>query len=357
MEYESPDPYLEGIVREFGQFPGMLRKRPVGRVVEKLKEQEIMNSIGVPWTHGARGNYTILADFGEDAAILLPEDGAGALLLAADGIVEELVKADPFWAGYCSVMVNVQDVAACGGQPLAAVNVVSARDEAVLESVMDGILEGCEKFGVFMAGGHTHPDAEHDSISVAILGRADPGSLVFSHTAKAGDALIFALELKGERRTRFGWDSTYRLTPAEVRRRLALPGRLASMDLVTAGKDISNPGCLGTAAMLLESSGLGARIRVDAIPHPPGDEVPFREWLKLYQGCGFVLTTSEENAHEVCREFERTGMAAAVCGALHSSKEITIERQRRENPGMESAILIDLGKDSVTGISPNKQKK
>ena len=35
--------------------------------------------------------------------------------------------------------------------------------------------------------------------------------------------------------------------------------RLGAQKLVTAGKDISNPGTLGTLGMLLESSGVGAR--------------------------------------------------------------------------------------------------
>ena len=46
---------------------------------------------------------------------------------------------------------------------------------------------------------------------------------------------------------------------------------IGSRKLVTAGKDISNPGIIGTLGMLLEVSGKGADIDLTQIPKPDLD--------------------------------------------------------------------------------------
>ena len=37
------------------------------------------------------------------------------------------MNVNPYWAGYCSVLVNVNDIAAMGGKPLAMVNIMSIK--------------------------------------------------------------------------------------------------------------------------------------------------------------------------------------------------------------------------------------
>ena len=54
-----------------------------------------------------------IVDFGDDAAVL----DAGTddvVLFAADGIWGRLLEASPWWAGYSSVLVNVNDISAMG---------------------------------------------------------------------------------------------------------------------------------------------------------------------------------------------------------------------------------------------------
>jgi selenophosphate synthetase-related protein len=52
---------------------------------------------------------------GDDCAAL--PDEQGCLLLAGEGFLDRFVAADPWFAGYCGVMVNLSDVAAMGGRP------------------------------------------------------------------------------------------------------------------------------------------------------------------------------------------------------------------------------------------------
>lgn len=73
---------------------------------------------------------------GDDCAAI--PDGDGYLLFAAEGMLPAFVAGDPWFAGYSAVMVNLSDVAAMGGWPLAVTDVIwSARAEA--ETIWEGM--------------------------------------------------------------------------------------------------------------------------------------------------------------------------------------------------------------------------
>jgi uncharacterized protein len=56
---------------------------------------------------------------GDDCAAI--PDGNGYLLLAAEGLLPQFVETDPWFAGWCAVMVNVSDIHAMGGRAIALV--------------------------------------------------------------------------------------------------------------------------------------------------------------------------------------------------------------------------------------------
>ena len=64
---------------------------------------------------------------GDDCAAI--PDGDGHLLFAIEGFINAFVAADPWFAGWCGVMVNVSDIAAMGGWPIAVVDAIWAQDE------------------------------------------------------------------------------------------------------------------------------------------------------------------------------------------------------------------------------------
>ena len=88
------------------------------------------------------------APLGDDCAAI--PDGDGYLLFAIEGFINGFVAADPWFAGWCGVMVNVSDVAAMGGRPVAVVNAVWADGEAGVEPVLAGLRAAAEAFGVPM---------------------------------------------------------------------------------------------------------------------------------------------------------------------------------------------------------------
>src|SRR4028118_1942159 len=57
---------------------------------------------------------------GDDCAAI--PDGDGYLLLAAEGMLPLFVETEPWFTGWSAVMVNVSDIYAMGGCPIAVVD-------------------------------------------------------------------------------------------------------------------------------------------------------------------------------------------------------------------------------------------
>jgi len=296
---------LKELVKELRGYKGVRRKGPIGPIA--------MNLLPLP-------SEEILAAHGEDAAVI--KCGREILLMAADGIREDLVERDPHWAGYCAVLVNINDIAAMGGFPIAMVNVLSCSDEKKREQIVAGMKQACEKFVVPMVGGHLHPDTSYSAIDVAILGKTDRSRLVLSSGASEGDPVVFAMDLDGQftKGVPYSWDTTTKKSREVIKRQLRTMNRIAPY--LTAGKDISNPGSLGSLGMLLEASCKGAQIDLKKIPTPP--KVDLVQWLTAYQGCGFVLTLKPGREQAVKDEFARADITAEVCGKVTSEPILEI---------------------------------
>ncbi len=328
---------LESLADGLRNFDGVKRKRAIGDLVSRLGNSDRV------------GSRTIVG-FGEDAAVL-EADNDNFVLLAVDGIWGKLLNADPWWAGYCAVLVNVNDIAAMGGTPLAMVNLTSTQHKDICAELGQGMEDGVRKFGVPMVGGHLHPDTTYDALDVGIMGTVKRDCVIFSSGAKPGDKVLVAIDLDGRIYPSYNlaWDNTTRRTQAEIKKQLDTMVEIGEKKLVTAGKDISNPGTLGTFGMLLESSGAGAIVELDKIPRPDAD-IPFEQWLKMYPGTGFVLTVeNDDNAAECIRIFEDARVAAYIVGEVDASKKLKITN------GTETATVFDLNREMITGIKRRPQ--
>jgi len=306
----------ETIAQVVREYEGVRRKHTIGEMVRALK-------IDAPH---------VIASFGEDAAVI--EHHGEALLLAADGIWSRLMEADPYWAGYCSVLVNIHDIAAMGGHPIAMVDIFSIAKNTVQEQVVKGMHDASAQFGVPIVGGHLHPDAPYSVIDVSILGSARLDSIIYSHTACEGDRVIAAIDLSGRVHPScsLNWDSVTMKSAAEVRSQIALLEVIAQRHLVTAGKDISNPGLIGTLGMLLEVSGKGAEIELGLIPKPDlaKNNMTFEQWVRMYPGMGFILTAKKEHVKELVRLFAGVRMTACEIGVVNTTRELRITYNGQE---------------------------
>jgi uncharacterized protein len=323
---------LESLASELRGFVGITRKKQIGNIMQYFPIE----------------SERIIASFGEDAAVI--DDGEEVMLLAADGIWSKLMEVDPEWSGYCSVLVNVHDIAAMGGWPVAMVDVLSVGDDEISKRVLSGMKKGIEKFHVPIIGGHLHPDTPYSALDVAILGKAKKSGVILSSTAKPGDVVVAAADMDGRPHPRFAinFDTTSFKDSETLLTQLGSMQELGERGLVKAGKDISNPGLLGTLGMLLETSNVGAVVDVDAIAVPAG--LDLGAWLKMYPGMGFVVTTKPENSAFVLEVFERRGLTARVIGRVTADKKLIIRSGSEEKGKAKEMVLFDFEKECVTGI-------
>lgn len=237
-------------------------KAPIGRLVGSL----------------APGGVAFV---GDDAA---PVPGSD-LVAACDAIVAAMVERDPVWAGWASILVNMNDLAAMGAEPVGVLDAVAGRTEAQVADVLRGMREAASRYGVAILGGHTQI-GDRASVAVTALGRApDP---VPGGGGRVGDDVRLIADLGGAWRPGYAgrqWDSTTHRSPAELRH---LVGTLRR-HRPAAAKDVSMGGLVGTLAMLAEASGTGAEIDVTAVPTPGG--ATLGDWLACFPG--FALLTAD----------------------------------------------------------------
>jgi selenophosphate synthetase-related protein len=214
------------------------------------------------------------------------------------------------------------------------VDIFSIAKTTVQEQVVKGMHDASAQFGVPIVGGHLHPDAPYSVIDVSILGSARMDSVIYSHTAQVGDSVVAAIDITGRVHPScaLNWDSVTMKSAAEVRAQISLMEQIGTKHLVTAGKDISNPGIIGTLGMLLEVSGKGAEIDLGLIPKPNLSEnnLTFEQWVRMYPGMGFILTANKKHVEELIRLFASVGMTAHEIGSVNASRELRIRYEGKD---------------------------
>ena len=259
---------------------------------------------------------------GDDCAAI-PVDG-GYLLLAAEGMLPRFVAGDPWFAGYSAVMVNVSDVCAMGGRPLAVVDVIWSPDHDRSRPLWDGMLTAAGDYGVPIVGGHTTitPDDEDAYLSVSILGRAT--TLLTSFDARPGDDLLMVVDLDGDYRgDKPFWNASVGKPPSELQAKIALLPQLAERRWCHTAKDISNGGIVGTLIMLLDSSEVGATLDLGALPMPPAANL--EGWLISFPSFGYLLTAPPHHRNQVIALFEQAGLVCAVVGAITTQPRLELQ--------------------------------
>jgi selenophosphate synthetase-related protein len=232
-----------------------------------------------------------------------------------------------------------------GGRPWAVVDVLFLGDGA--ERVLEGMVAASEAFGVPVVGGHTTRVSGGTVLAVAVLGRAR--RLIASDTARPGQVLLSAVDLRGTFRGNGGNFNAATTAPArQLRAQLAVLPELAEAGLVGAGKDVSMAGLCGTLVMLLEASGTGAVLDLEAVPAPANVD-PVR-WLTAFPSFGFLLAVEPEAVERVRARFDAAGVACAPIGVLNDSQKLELRS------GGERACYFDLSDEPLTGFGASPQR-
>jgi AIR synthase-related protein len=319
--------WLADLTLSIRQGSGLAHKRDIARVMQHL-----------PRHAGAE------IVVGDDCAAI--PDADGYLLLACEGYLNDFVASQPWFAGYCGVMVNVSDIYAMGGRPIAVVDAIWSNGENQAKPILDGLATAAQVYGVPVVGGHTNLRNDVPQLSVAILGRAK--QLLSSFAAKPEQILLAAIDLRGHFREPYlWWDASTGAPPERLRQDLELLPTLAETDLCASAKDISNAGVIGTLLMLLECSGLGGLIDINAIPRPA--DIDLERWLRCFPSYGFVLSVDAVDCAAVIELFKQRGIACAAIGRTDDSGLFRLKA------GDEEQLLWDLNSESLIGCGPKRQ--
>jgi putative N-acetyltransferase (TIGR04045 family) len=282
----------------------------------------------------------LLAGFGGPAALGGPgfvgDDGAPVpgtdLIAACDAIVPAMVERDPDWAGWCAVLVNVNDLAAMGATPVGLLDSVGARDATHAATILNGLKRAADAYGVPVLGGHTQFGVP-PALSVTALGRA--AQPVPGGGGRPGHQVRLTVDLGGGWRPGYRgrqWDSTSHRTPGELRAMLDAVG----IARPAAAKDVSMAGIVGTLGMLAEASDCGAVLDVARIPRPANASMG--DWLTCFPGFG-MLTADPPGALPL-----PAGPATgAPCGELVAGRGVGLRWPDGEVTDAITATVTGLG--------------
>lgn len=207
---------------------------------------------------------------GDDCAVLEVDPGARLLVttdMLMDGRHFRLEECGARLAGQKAIGVNLSDIAAMAGIPLAAfVAVALPRSTArqVAPEIVEGMAGLLEQYGVALAGGDTNAWDGPLVICVTLIGRATDRGPLLRSGARPGDVIVVTGPLGGSLAGRH-------LRPAP---RISEALRLHEAAPIQAGIDISDGLSSDLGHILEASGGLGATLDASAIPiHPDAVEM------------------------------------------------------------------------------------
>ncbi|MGL6111635.1 MAG: thiamine-phosphate kinase [Rubrivivax sp.] len=212
---------------------------------------------------------------GDDCALLTPTPGM-QLCISSDMLVEGrhfLSTVSPHRLGHKALAVNLSDLAACGAEPVAFTLALALprADEAFLAPFAEGLWALADRHGIDLVGGDT--TAGPLTICITVFGQVPSGAALLRSGARAGDELWVSgtlgdaraalecfrgsLTLSGD-----GFERA-RLSMEMPEPRLALGQQLRG--IASSAIDLSD-GLLGDLGHVMQRSGLGARVDLDAVP-------------------------------------------------------------------------------------------
>jgi selenide,water dikinase len=216
-------------------------------------------------------NLLVGNESSDDAAVYRLSDTQA--LVATTDFFTPIVD-DPYDYGAIAATNALSDVYAMGGRPILALALLGVPlgklPTEVVQRIVAGGRDVCEKAGVPIAGGHSI-DSPEPLYGLVALGLIDPAKVKRNNRAQPGDVLILGKALgvgimsaaikKGELR-----DKAYRQM-LESMMQLNTPGtRFADMPGVHALTDVTGYGLLGHLLEVCRGSKLAARVSFDAVP-------------------------------------------------------------------------------------------
>ena len=307
---------------------------PIGRIEQLASSTKAMLA-GVLAPLAEQRNGLGPEGFRGDDGVPVP---GGDLIAACDAIIPSMIERDPEWAGWCSILVNLNDLSAMGARPVGVLDAVAAPTTSQLTRIVRGIASAAQAWRTPVLGGHTQAGVPA-ALSVTALGRAD--APVPAGGGRVGDTVSVIADLGGRWRPGYQgrqWDSTSARSSDEL---VAISSIVPALR-PAAAKDVSMAGLAGTLGMLAEASGTGAELDVGAVPRPAG--AAMGDWLTCFPGFAMLVADRPAAAPAVTAPVTPTPVTAASCGRLTAQPGV---RLRWPDGEVTTALT-----ERVTGLGP-----
>jgi thiamine-monophosphate kinase len=277
----------------------------------------------------APGGRAVLG-IGDDCALLAPAPGM-QMAISSDMLVEGrhfFPDADPSALGHKCMAVNLSDLAAMGAQPLAFTLALAlpAAQDAWLAPFSAGLLALADRHGCELIGGDTTKGPL--TICITVFGEIPAGSALQRDAAQAGDDIWISGALGDARLALAGYRNEITLAEADQRLagermhrptpRVALG--LALRGIARAAIDISD-GLGGDLGHILERSGVGATLDVDALPAGPVLQRQARALQRRFALAGgddyeLCFTAASDRRDAVLRAAAASGVGVTRVGVI-----------------------------------------
>lgn len=269
---------------------------------------------------------------GDDCAVLRP--ATAPLLVKTDMLLENshfiLEQAGPRRVGRKALAVNVSDIAAMGGRPVAAVVSVGLPRhgaEHLAESLYLGMRELADMFDIAIVGGDTNSWEGGLVVSVALLGDAGPQGAILRSGARPGDWVFVTGPLGG---SILGKHLDF--TP-RVREALQLQEHAC----IHAMLDISD-GLAMDVQHICEESGCGAVLVAEQIPissaaQQMGDaKTPLDHALGDGEDFELAFTVAPEDGRSLLQTQPIPGLTLAWIGECLAEPGLYLQQKQQRRP-------------------------
>ncbi len=280
----------------------------------------------------------VLVGPGDDCAVIEPPavvgGKGGPLLVTTDMLLDGshfvLAEVGPRRVGRKAMAVNLSDIAAMGGRPLAAfVSVGLPRNNANASAaeLYLGIRELADAFSTPIAGGDTNSWTGELVVSVTLLGEAGFQAPILRNGAKPGDWLLVTGTLGG---SILGKHLDF--TP-----RIAEALQLQQQAPIHAMIDISD-GLTADAYHICEESGLGLVLCAEQIPISEAAgrmndaRTPLEHAMTDGEDFELAFAVAPEDGARLVRTQPIDGIMLAHVGVFVGEKGLFLEQARTRRP-------------------------
>ena len=241
----------------------------------------------------------VIVGVGDDGAVLEPTPG-----MLQVQVIDTLVEGTHFHSnmdaadiGYRVVAVNLSDIAAMGAKPrwMTLALTLWEKDERWVEEFASGLFAAAAEHDVALVGGDT---TAGDALvaSIHITGEVEPGKALLRSDARIGDT-VYVTGTVGDAAAGLSLFETAEPNDALVQRFLRPAARIdagrALGGRAHGAIDISD-GLVGDLRKLLDASGVGAELDVDAVPLSDA----LRARFTPDEALGFAMTGGDD--YELC---------------------------------------------------------